>query len=66
VLFSPTVLGSCAQLIALPTEDEGQEIWQPDRTGKKGSENYKLQRPEQHCLLLFLLSIATHYFVKVN
>jgi len=34
-MFSPTVLGSYAQLIALPTEDEGQEIWQPDERERR-------------------------------
>ncbi|XP_070855513.1 uncharacterized protein [Drosophila suzukii] len=64
-MFSPTVLGSYAQLIALPTEDEGQEIWQPDRTREKGSENYKLQRPEQHCLLLFCCPLRPIILLKL-
>jgi len=49
--FSFTVLGSYTQLIALPTEDEGQDIWQLYRACEKKGENYELQRPEQHRLL---------------
>jgi len=64
-MFSPTVLGSYAQLIALPTEDEGQEIWQPDE--REGGQR-ELQASATGTTLssFILLSIATHYFVKVN
>jgi len=65
-VFSPTVLGSYTQLIALPTEDEGQDIWQLYRACEKKKKRRTTSFSDRNNIAGFdFLSIATHLLVKL-
>jgi len=63
-MLSPTVLGSYTQLIALPTEDEGQDIWQLNRACEKEKRTTSFS-DRNNIVCFYFLSIATHFFVKL-